>query len=353
MRPFRLKLTFDLIEAFGFARLPSSRVIEARPASEAELQTFHTPDYLRVLKEANSGMIPSDGTVHGIGGDDNPAFPGVYDFSTLCAGASVQAASMVASGEASTAFNIAGGLHHAMADSASGFCYINDGVIAIKHLVAAGKRVIYIDIDAHHGDGVEYAFRETGRVLTLSIHESGQWLFPGTGFPADIGIGAGRGYSVNLPLGPGIRDADYIKAFDEIVPPFVDAFRPDVMVTQLGVDTFATDPITHMNLTTRSLEHAVRAFSAFKVPWVAVGGGGYNLNNVARGWTIAWAIMNGIDLPDAIPDEFLLKYSDIFDSPSLRDIDSPCLDRVHWEAGTLEKDIRYLKEEVLPIVKGG
>lgn len=354
MRPFRLQLTFDLITALGIARLPSSGVMEARQATEEEILTFHTPEYLRVLKEANNGIVPHDGAIHGLGAGDNPAFPGVFDFSALCAGASVQAALMVASGEVSTAFNIAGGLHHATATSASGFCYINDGAIAIKRLVSAGKRVIYIDIDAHHGDGVEYAFNDTDRVLTISIHEDGRWLFPGTGSVTDIGRGAGRGYSINLPLEPGISDTDYIKAFDSIVPLFIDAFRPDIMVTQLGVDTFASDPITHMNLTTVSFEHVLKTFHSFDIPWVALGGGGYNLSNVARSWTIAWAIMNGIDPPELIPEEFLLKYSDLFHAPSLRDVPAPTLKETSWDgAAALEKDIRYLKEKVLPLVKGG
>lgn len=354
MRPFRLKLTFDLMAALNLTRLPSSEVMEAREATEEELLTFHTPEYLKALKETNAGIVPPDGPSHGLGAGDNPAFAGVYAFSALCAGASVQAAEFVASGRASTAFNIAGGLHHAKADRASGFCYINDAVLAIKRLVADGKRVIYIDIDAHHGDGVEDAFNDTDRVLTLSIHEDGRWLFPGTGPVTDIGRGTGRGYSINLPLGPGIGDEDYIKAFDSVVPLFVDAFRPDIMVTQLGVDTFATDPITHMNLTTVAFEHAVRAFSSFNIPWVGLGGGGYDLGNVARGWTLAWAIMNGIDPPERVPEEFLLKYSSIFQGPSLRDMPSPTLKETSWDgAAALEKDIRYLKEDVLPLVKGG
>ncbi|MEK6760226.1 MAG: acetoin utilization protein AcuC [Deltaproteobacteria bacterium] len=354
MRPFRLQLTFDLISALGIIRLPSSEVIEARQATDEEILTFHTPEYLKILKEANSGITPQDGPIHGLGAGDNPVFPGVYAFSALYAGGSIQAAEVVASGEASTAFNISGGLHHATADGASGFCYINDCVLAIKRLVAAGKRVIYIDIDAHHGDGVEYAFNDTDQVLTLSIHEDGRWLFPGTGSVTDIGNNAGRGYSINLPLGPGINDGDYIKAFDEVVPLFVDAFNPDIIVTQLGVDTFATDPITHMNLTTVSFEHAVRAFQSLNIPWVALGGGGYDLSNVARGWTIAWAIMNGIDPPESIPEEFLLKYGSIFQSASLRDMPSHALKEISWDgAPTLEKDIRYLKEEVLPLVKDG
>lgn len=354
MRPFRLQLTFDLIAALGLMRLPSSEVMEARQATDEELLTFHTPEYLKALKEANTGIVPPDGPSHGLGAGDNPAFAGVYAFSALCAGASVQAAEFVASEKASTAFNIAGGLHHATADSASGFCYINDAVLAIKRLVAAGKRVIYIDIDAHHGDGVEDAFNDTDQVLTLSIHEDGRWLFPGTGSVTDIGRGTGRGYSINLPLGPGIGDEDYIKAFESVVPLFVDAFRPDIMVTQLGVDTFATDPITHMNLTTVAFEHAVRAFRSFNIPWVGLGGGGYDLGNVARGWALAWAIMNGIDPPERVPEEFLLKYSSIFQGPSLRDMPSPISKETSWDgAAALEKDIRYLKEDVLPLVKGG
>lgn len=350
MKPVRLLLTYELIKALGLADLPGSTVIEPRKATEKEILLFHTNEYLRVLKEANGGIIPVDGSAHGLGFGDNPVFNGVYAFSCYSTGASMQAAELVANGDADIAFNIAGGLHHAMPGRASGFCYLNDAAVAIKYLVSLGKRVAYVDIDAHHGDGVEYAFYDTDRVLTVSIHESGQWLFPGTGLVTDTGMGDGRGYSVNMPLPPGVCDELYMRVFDEVVPPFIRAFRPDILVTQLGVDSFETDPITHLSLTTRSFEHMVKRFRSFGLPWVALGGGGYDLSNVARAWTLAWAIMNGVEAPNAIPGDFISRNADIFRSDFLRDRPIEPFPLNREDLDCLEKDLKYLKDQVLPLV---
>ncbi|MBI5888633.1 MAG: acetoin utilization protein AcuC [Deltaproteobacteria bacterium] len=351
MRPVRLKLTFELIKALGLDALPSSNIIEARQASRKELLLFHTLEYIKALKEANTGIIPIDGPSHGLGLGDNPVFKGVYDWSCLSAGASLQAAEAVATDEADIAFNVAGGLHHAMPSRASGFCYINDAAIAIKYLAGLGKRVAYVDIDAHHGDGVEYAFYDSDKVLTISIHENGNWLFPGTGFATDIGAGKGRGYSVNLPLPPETGDAVFTNAFNRIVPPFIEAFKPDILVTQLGVDTFDTDPITHLSLTTNGFERMVRSFKSFNIPWVALGGGGYDLSNVARAWTLAWTIMNDMEPPETIPDDFLQKNSDIFRSKFLRDEPIKPLPFKQETLALIQNDIDYLLKEVLPMIK--
>jgi len=351
MKPVRLRLTYELIRELGLESLPGSSLVEARKATESEILLFHTNEYLRVLKEANGGLIPVDGPAHGLGFGDNPVFNGIYDWSCYSTGASVQAASLVASGEADAAFNIAGGLHHAMPGRASGFCYINDAAVAIKHLVSLGKRVAYVDIDAHHGDGVEYAFYDTDSVLTISLHESGQWLFPGTGLVTDTGIGEGCGYSVNMPLPPGTCDELYLKVFDSVVPPFIDAFKPDILVTQLGVDSFETDPITHLSLTTRSFEVMLRRFRSLGLPWVALGGGGYDLSNVARAWTLAWALINGIEAPDDIPEEFIRKNLDIFRTAFLRDPAITPFPLNKEDLDCIEKDLGYLKDTVLPLVK--
>ena len=324
--------------------------------------SFHTPEYINALKSANSGAVPPDGMVHGLGHGDNPAFKGVYDWSRLCAGASIQAAELVARGEADIAFNIGGGLHHAMPDRASGFCYINDPVLAIESLLGLGKRVAYVDIDAHHGDGVEHAFYDSKDVLTISIHESGMALFPGTGFPADMGVKDGRGYAVNLPLPPGSGDGLFLRGFDEIVPTFIGAFKPDVLVTQLGVDTFATDPITHLCLTTNGFERMIKRFRSFGLPWVALGGGGYDIGNVGRAWALAWAIMNGVEAPENIPPSLLsgsglplLKESGWmgFASNRMRDEPEEGAPLRDAELKDVERDIAFLKREVLPFVTGG
>ncbi len=351
MRPARLKLAYELMESLGLFNLPDAGLVEARRATEDEIRLFHAREYINTLKEANTGVIPVSGREHGIGFGDNPVFKGVYEWSSYTAGASIQAAELVALGASRAAFNIGGGLHHAMPARASGFCYINDPAVAVKYLAGLGKRVAYVDIDAHHGDGVEYAFYDTDAVLTISLHESGQYLFPGTGNVTDIGIKGGTGYSVNLPLPPGTGDGLFMEAFNEVVPLFMEAFDPDILVTQLGVDTFESDPLSHMNLTTNGFEKAVCAFRDMNLPWVALGGGGYDLGNVARAWTLAWAAMNRADVPDKIPRELMEGNEDIFRTDSMRDAPPARfpLGKEHMEE--LERDIAYLKTEVLPLTK--
>ncbi|MBE9528330.1 MAG: acetoin utilization protein AcuC [Proteobacteria bacterium] len=350
MKPLRLALTYELIEAVGLAGLPGSAILPARAATEKELSLIHTAEYINLLREAGTGIIPIDGPAHGLGAGDNPVFDGLYDWSRLSAGASVQAAELVAEGAVERAFNISGGLHHAMPARASGFCYINDAAIAIKRLVDLGARVAYVDIDAHHGDGVEYAFYETDKVLTISLHESGQWLFPGTGAVTDRGMNRYKGYAVNMPLPPETGDKEFVDAFMEIVPAALKAFSPDILVTQLGVDTFYTDPITHLGLTTNGFESMVRHFSDTGLPWVALGGGGYNMSNVARAWTLAWAIMNGTDVPEHIPKRYLEANSEFFDTDSMRDT-ATTRGLAGKEMHEITHDIEFLKREVLPLIK--
>jgi len=352
MRPVRLKLTYELIKAYGLFNLPNTWLVEARKATEGEVFLFHTKDYIKTLKQADSGDMPQDGWKHGLGYGDNPVFNGVYEWSLYSAGASVQAAELVSSGEADIAFNICGGLHHAMADKASGFCYLNDAVIAIKYLLTLGKRVAYVDIDAHHGDGVQSAFYDTDKVLTISLHESGHHLFPGTGFPSEMGAGKGKGYSVNLPLPPEADDEVIVKGFKEVVPLFIEKFKPDILVTQLGVDTFRTDPITHLNLTMNGFEQMIKWFMSARLPWVALGGGGYNLGNVARAWTLVWAIMNDVKLKEKMPGEFIdmakkfgIEGDYITDKPfGLEQSERKSLLKL------MQGDIAFLKKDVLPLV---
>lgn len=352
MKPERLRLTRELIEALGLDRLPSSKFIEARSATVEELLLFHTPGYLKILKEADSGIVPADGAQHGLGFSDNPVFKGVFEWSALCAGASMQAAELVASGKADIAFNISGGLHHAMPERASGFCYINDAAVAIKYLAGLGKRVAYVDIDAHHGDGVEAAFYSTDSVLTVSVHESGEWLFPGTGAATDIGIGAGTGFSVNVPLPPSAGDDLFLRAIEEVVEPVVKEFAPDILVTQLGVDTFETDPITHLRLTTGGFEKALTRFRKMNLPWVALGGGGYDIGNVARAWTLAWAIMNDVTAPDIIPEDFMRRKGGIFRNSLLRD--EPIVQEVTPdEEREFESVVAYIRKTVLLLIRKG
>ncbi len=305
LRMERLGLTFALMEAYGLTALPETRVVVPTPAEPAALRGFHTEEYLEVLRAASAGLeIPAPAR-YGLGPGDNPIWPGMYEASALACGGSIAAAQLVASGEVDRAFAFAGGLHHAMPDRASGFCYLNDAVLAIQALRARGLRVCYIDIDAHHGDGVQFAFYESAEVLTISTHERGDRLFPGTGFVEEMGRGPGLGYAVNLPLHPGTDDAVYLEAFDAVVPPLVRAFRPDAVVAQLGIDSHRSDPLTHLGLTVNGFAEALRRILALAPRLVALGGGGYDLGNVARAWTVAWALMNEVELPDRLPEAFV------------------------------------------------
>jgi acetoin utilization protein AcuC len=259
---------------------------------------------------------------------------------------------MVVRGDADIAFNISGGLHHAMAGRASGFCYVNDPVIAIMSLLKKGRRVAYVDIDAHHGDGVQEAFYRTDRVLTMSIHETGKMLFPGTGFEDEIGEDEGKGYCVNIPLPPYSDDELFVYAFSEIVLPLVGKFRPDAVVSQLGVDSFRTDPLAHLDYTTNGFCEVVKQIKEFSPKWVALGGGGYDIANVAKAWTLAWAIMNNTDIPDELPEDFLAAHSqEGFGSGKIRD------DQYREEGADKEKRreevkkvVGFIQKKVFPLI---
>jgi acetoin utilization protein AcuC len=304
LRMERLGLTWRLIEAYGLTALPAMVVREPAPAAEAAIREFHGEAYVEVLKAADSGRAPREAPLFGLGPGDNPVFPGVWQVARLIAGGSILAAELVAAAEVDRAFHFAGGLHHAARDRASGFCYVNDAVLAILRLRARGLRVAYIDIDAHHGDGVQAAFYEDPNVLTVSLHERGDRLFPGTGFVDEAGEGAGVGYSVNLPLEAFTESDTYLAAFDAVVPPLVRRFAPDVVVAQLGIDSHRTDPLTHLALDLQGFAAALDAILGLAPRIVALGGGGYDLRNVARAWTIAWAALNGAELPPEVPRAF-------------------------------------------------
>lgn len=348
----RLKLTFELIKAYGLLDLPSVQTIITKRAEEDDLTVFHSREYLDVLKQASNGHLGTDAFAYGLGPGDNPIFPGLYDWSLWSTGATVQAVDFVANGEGDIAFNIAGGLHHAMRSKASGFCYINDPVIGILRLLERGMRVAYVDIDAHHGDGVQKAFYQTNKVLTISLHETGYTLFPGSGFEYEIGEGEGEGYAVNLPLPPYTDDETYLWAFDEIVPPLIHTFKPDVVVTQLGVDSFYSDPLTNLHLTIYGYEKVLRRIKDVASRWVALGGGGYDVSNVARAWAIAWAVMNGIELSDELPESYIKKAAKLgIYEKTLRSAPKSASSRESKDIRMeVERIVNYIKATVFPKV---
>ncbi|NJD67701.1 MAG: acetoin utilization protein AcuC [candidate division NC10 bacterium] len=348
LRNERLGLTYDLIRACELLSLPSIRTVEPEPATDDELLVFLRPGYLEVLKAADVGRATAEAYQYGLGTPDNPILPGIFRWSALVAGASLHAMRMVESGEVKTAFNISGGLHHAGPGRASGFCYINDAALVVADLCRRGHRVAYVDIDAHHGDGVLGAFYGTDQVLTLSIHESGATLFPGTGFAGELGEGKGEGYSVNIPLPSSADDEIFLWCFDEVIPPVVDAFRPDILVTQLGIDAHRTDPLSHIGISLGAFVRVVRRLKDCCGRWIALGGGGYDLRNVARAWTAAWAIMNECELPALLPKSFLARHQAI-EWNGTAFVDTPAIIKGKAKARAWEEvreSVAYLKRSV-------
>ena len=292
----------DTLARLGAFELPNAAVLEPREATIAEVERIHSADYVDAVRRAS--VDPDrDWSRWGLQAwGDTPPFAGMHEASLLTTGATLAGLEAVVAGRLRVSFNGAGGLHHAMRDRASGFCIYNDPAIACGRLADRGLRVAYVDIDAHHGDGVQAAFYDTDRVLTISLHESGRTLFPGTGFASERGTGAGAGYSVNVALPPFTDDAAYVRAFDAVVPPLVARYRPDVLVTQQGIDSHFADPLTHLQVSTRAREHCVRTFRAFGVPWVAMGGGGYDLDAVRRAWSMEFLVMLDAPIPAELHD---------------------------------------------------
>jgi acetoin utilization protein AcuC len=351
----RFRLAFELMQAYGLTQLEQATVCDPCAVGEVELLSFHDAGYLARMAEFSASEQPRADFLYGLGDAENPVFPGFYDWARLGTGGTVEAARLVCDEGYRAAFNLAGGYHHAHRAKASGFSYLNDAVVAINGMLARGKRVVYLDLDAHHGDGVQEAFYATDRVLTISLHESGHYFFPGTGYENELGEGEGFGYSVNIPLIAHTDDPLYMKAFDEAAYPLIAAYDPDIIFTQLGADTFRTDPLTRLEITTHSYSYILKKIYALKIPWVAVGGGGYDLMNTARAWTLAWGIMNDRKLSSRLPASFV----SLIDS--LGYPHRMLLDALHWAEDAdrnlaldaVEKSIATIRRRVFPLIIGG
>jgi len=323
LAPIRVKLTIELARALGVLTRPGVVVQAAAAASDAELELVHDPGYIAVVKAAGSAPVKAAweteppgagglgaGTLlqHGLGTPDDPVFAGMHEASALVAGATLAAARAVWSGSAAHGANIAGGLHHAMRSSASGFCIYNDPAIAIAWLLAQGaERIAYVDIDVHHGDGVQAAFWNEPRVLTISLHESPATLFPGTGRPTETGGPAAEGSAVNVALPAGTKDAGWLRALHAVVPPLLTAFRPQILVSQHGCDTHWSDPLADLEITidAQRAAHALLHRLAHETAdgrWLLTGGGGYQLVQVVpRTWTLLLAEASGQPIDPAAP----------------------------------------------------
>jgi acetoin utilization protein AcuC len=300
LAPVRVELTMALARAFGVLSEPGVAVTEPSAAPDDELELVHQPDYIAAVRRAGaSGPQPSL-LRYGLGTPDDPVFPGMHEASALVAGATMAAARSVWTRSAEHGASIAGGLHHAMADHASGFCVYNDPAIAIAWLLRQGaERIAYVDIDVHHGDGVQAAFYDDPRVLTISLHEHPATLFPGTGRPSECGGPDAEGSAVNVALPPGTGDAGWLRAFHAIVPPLLRAFRPEILVSQHGCDTHRLDPLAHLELSVdgqRAAHAAIHALAHETAGgrWLFTGGGGYELVRVVpRTWTHLLAEASG------------------------------------------------------------
>ena len=309
LRPDRVLLTWELIRAYGLDAGTNVEVLACDPADDATLELVHTPEFVAATRAAGDGLDGSWGRF-GYGPGDNPIFDRMHEAGALVVGASVAAARAVREGPADHAFNAAGGLHHAMPDRASGFCVYDDPAVAIAWLLASGiERVAYVDVDVHHGYGPQFIFWNDPRVLTASIHMLAPWFFPVTGHATERGGPDAGGSVLNVPLSPFTDDDGWLDAFRSALLPAVRAFRPDVLVTQLGCDTHVSDPLAQLELTTRAYRETAKELHALAHEtaggrWVATGGGGYQWASVVpRAWTTYFAEMAGAldGLPDELP----------------------------------------------------
>jgi acetoin utilization protein AcuC len=308
LRPKRLAGVRDTLERLGAFEREGARLLEPRAATRDELERIHAPEYIEAVMQASEDP-DLDYSAWGLSAwGDTPPFAGMHEVSLLTTGGTLRAMEEVLAGRSRVAVNYSGGLHHAMRRRASGFCIYNDPAIVCGVLADKDLKVAYVDIDAHHGDGVQAAFYDTDRVLTISLHEYGtipglgRPFFPGTGTAAERGRGKGAGYSVNVALPPFTDDPAYVRAFDAIVPALVERYRPDVLVTQQGIDPHFLDPLTDLRLSTRAREHVVRWFAATPYRWVAMGGGGYDLDAVRRTWSLEYLVMLGAEIPAELHD---------------------------------------------------
>src|SRR5437588_6196270 len=342
MQPRRIKALIDLLETSGLWKHEDEQTrLNGRTANLEELSLVHTPEYIAAVQRLS---IPEEAVTsaeerkereqlvlqYGFGDGDTPALPGMHEVVARIAGGTLVALSaIIGLPEGGTfdtederplhVFHPAGGWHHAWAERASGFCIYNDIAVAIGHVLSASEaKVLYIDFDAHHGDGVQRAFYDDPRVMTISFHETGRYLFPGTGDVLEVGRGAGRGYSVNIPLEPFTEDDSYIEVMNSLLPPLVTSFAPDVIISMHGCDTHAWDPLTHLNLTMRGILAQVKmahqlAHTYCDGRWVAVGGGGYDPYRVVpRAWGMLWAEMSEQTLPTHIPEEWVTRWRPVW-----------------------------------------
>ncbi|KAJ5628970.1 Histone deacetylase RPD3 [Penicillium lividum] len=300
MKPHRIRMTHSLVMNYGLYK--KMEIYRAKPASKYEMTQFHTDEYIDFLGKVtpdNMDQFSKEQSRYNVG-DDCPVFDGLFEFCGISAGGSMEGAARLNRGKCEVAVNWAGGLHHAKKSEASGFCYVNDIVLGILELLRFKQRVLYVDIDVHHGDGVEEAFYTTDRVMTVSFHKYGEY-FPGTGELRDIGVGAGKNYAVNFPLRDGINDESYQSIFEPVIKNVMEWYRPEAVVLQCGGDSLSGDRLGCFNLSMRGHANCVNFIKSFDLPTLILGGGGYTMRNVARTWAYETGILVGDHLESELP----------------------------------------------------
>lgn len=348
----RSRLFLDMCARHGLLHLPGTQIVEPVPIDENSVLAYHDIQYYDYLIMASRGIFNPHMRSYGIGTDDNPIVRGVLEYAMLATGASVIGADLLISKpNIDLVFSPTGGFHHAGRNYASGFCYLNDIVIAIKYLLQHGLRVLYVDIDAHHGDGVQFAFYDEPRVLNISVHESARTLFPwNSGFENELGEGPGYGFNVNVPLAPGTEDKIYRDVFDRIVLPLAGAYRPDLCVLAAGVDTMYTDFMTHLSLTNNIYAEVIREIRQCSPKMLMLGAGGYNPLNIARNWTLAWAVLHDAEPEGDYFGQMGGRAAAAIDGASLRDT-YPFVSATRIAEARAEADrvMSYLEKQVFPV----
>lgn len=311
----RIQLTLDLLRTLN--AINDEQIIPPRVASDEELLLVHDERFIHAVKKAENGQINVDHLFnYGLGTEDTPVFPKIHEASALVVGGTLVAAEYVMEGKANHALHLGGGLHHSLQGRASGFCIYNDCAVAIRWIIDRyDAKVLYIDTDAHHGDGVQWAFYDNPNVCTVSIHETGKYLFPGTGNIYERGYGKGYGYSFNIPLEAFTEDDSWLEAYETAVWEIAEYFKPDILITQNGADAHYYDPLTHLSTTMKIYQKIPQvakqiAETYCEGRWIALGGGGYDIWRVVpRAWAMIWIVMSGFQLQtDELPKEWIVKW---------------------------------------------
>eukprot|EP01112_Ceratiomyxa_fruticulosa_P007684 TRINITY_DN1993_c0_g2_i1.p1 TRINITY_DN1993_c0_g2~~TRINITY_DN1993_c0_g2_i1.p1 ORF type:complete len:412 (+),score=70.32 TRINITY_DN1993_c0_g2_i1:255-1490(+) len=347
MKPHRIRMAHNLLLNYNILNL--MKTYKPRRASEVEMSRFHSDDYIDFLKTVAPDNMESQ--LHKLKRfnivEDCPVYDGMFQFCQISAGGSIDGAAKLNHGNNDICINWAGGLHHAKQKEASGFCYVNDIVLGILELLKYHQRVLYIDIDVHHGDGVEEAFYTTDRVMTVSFHKFGDF-FPGTGDLGDIGIGKGKNYSVNFPLKDGISDFAYLEeVFKPVIRHVVDWYRPEAIVLQCGADSLAGDRLGCFNISSKAHGECVSFVKKFNLPLLVLGGGGYTVRNVARCWTYETAICCDVELEDELPyNEYIEYYAPDFrlHIPPSNMMDQNTRDALERARNTILQQLKFIPQ---------